>query len=115
MARTRGIVVRTFDASSVGDNGTAGPPMFAPYAYAVAADGRHYVICSEGVGWEVTDDRPLTVQTYAGTTYELSLFDVQWRAAADDASDVDLADHIRTFGSRLDANHYGWVARLSGK
>jgi hypothetical protein len=103
--RKRGITVRTFDAS----NGTERPMM--TYALAHGPDGRNYVICSEGVGWEVTTDEPLYVQTFSGG-YELSLAEVFTASAH--GTDVDLADHIRTFGSRLDSNHYMWHARLSG-
>lgn len=90
------------------DNGQA---PFYGYALAVSA-GKVYVICTEGVGWEVTSDRPLFVDSMAGG-YELPLAAVM--AAASLGKTVDLADHIRTFGSRLDSNHYQWHARLTGK
>lgn len=107
MTRNRGTIVRTFDAAREGMD----RPVYA-YAYAVGTDGRTYVICSEGVGWEVTEDRPLIVDTFGGE-YVMPLTEVRERA--ENGTDVDLADHIRTFGSRLDSNHYMWTARLSGK
>lgn len=110
--RKRGITVRTFDAGRIGD-GTDERPVYSPYGIADAPDGRTYVICSEGVGWEVTADRPLYVETFAGRGYELSLADIRDRAAS--GTDVDLADHVRTFGSRLDSNHWQWFGRLSGE
>lgn len=104
MARTRGITVRTLDLT-----GMTAAPVYE-YAMATGPDGTVYVICSEGVGWQVTPDRPLIVDTWSGEVTVI-LDDVRTAAAA--GTDVDLADHVRTFGSRLDSNHAMWVRRLT--
>lgn len=110
MARMRGITVRVFDAS-LADATPGNAPAYG-YALAEAPDGRTYAICSEGVGWEVTEDRPLIVDTFAGG-YPLTLADVRDRAER--GTDTDLADFVRVFGARLESNFYGWSQRLSGK
>lgn len=105
MSRNRGTVVRTLTLP----DGKPAPIM----RYALGTVGSDvYVICSEGVGWRITEDSPLYVQSMSGG-YELSLAEVF--TASVHGTDVDLADHIRTFGSRLDSNHYEWFHRLSGK
>lgn len=111
MTRKRGTMVRTFDASN---GGTFSPA----YRYALAWNSTTaYVICSEGVGWEVTADRPLIVDGWETTDggmcqveREMSLAEVITASVQGD--DVDLADFVRTFGGRLDANVYLWQSRL---
>jgi hypothetical protein len=103
-------MVRVFDASLT--DATPGNAPAYGYALAEAPDGRTYAICSEGVGWEVTEDRPLIVDTFAGG-YALSLSEVTDRAER--GTDVDLADFVRTFGARLESNFFQWSYRLSGK
>lgn len=111
MTRERGTVVRTFDASPE----HAGTSTFGPsytYAYAMGPDGTEYVVCSEGVGWVVDDSHPLVVDTFSGG-YSLPLDTVRDRAIA--GTDVDLADHVRTFGSRLESNFWSWHYRINGR
>lgn len=100
--RTRGTLVRTVPVSAT---------VHPSYAYAMATVGADtYVICSEGVGWKVTADEPLIVDTLLGT-HVMTVDEV--REAAEHGTDVDLADHVRTFGSRLESNFWGWHARLN--
>lgn len=106
--RTRGTIVRTFDA----------PHGMYGYAYAVGPDGTEYVICSEGVGWLVSDDVPLIVDTMSGPSgmygeYNMPLTEIRELAAR--GTDTDLADFVRVFGARLESNFYGWQRRLSGR
>lgn len=109
MTRKRGTMVRTIVMPE--DRQPA-------YRYALAWAGTTaYVICSEGVGWRVADDAPLTVDGYvktddglAVTSWDMSLAEVLTASVTGD--DVDLADFVRTFGSRLDSNVYMWQARL---
>jgi hypothetical protein len=97
-------MVRVFDAR----NGGTVPA----YGYALATvRGTAYVLCTEGVGWEVTEDRPLIVDTFGGE-YTLTLAEVRERAER--GTDTDLADFVRTFGARLDSNFYGWHRRING-
>lgn len=103
MARTRGITVRTLDMSDAAER-----PVYG-YALGRGNDGKTYVICTEGVGWEVTPDRPLFVDTWSGG-YDMPLSEVVDRAAH--GEDVDLADHVRTFGSRLESNFHMWSRRI---
>lgn len=73
-----------------------------PVAVGVAPDGTVYLICTEGVGWEVKDEgfegkSPEDLQDL--TTGEL----------------VDLADWVRVFGARLESNFWLWFNRLGGE
>jgi hypothetical protein len=105
MTRERGIMVRTLDLTGM----TAAPF----YSYALATVGSEsYVICSEGVGWLVSDDEPLYVDTMAGEVVVI-LADVL--TAARQGADVDLADFVRSFGDRLECNFYLWHRKLNGK
>lgn len=112
MTRERGTIVRTL----------AFPDGVHPaYVYALVWVGTDaYVICSEGVGWKVTTDEPLTVDGYRKTTHglaaaswDMSLAEVL--TASVHGRDVDLADFVRTFGDRLECNFYLWYQKLNGK
>lgn len=84
----------------------------AMYEYALATAGADtYVICSEGVGWKVSDSEPLTVDRWNGAAYDMPLTEVLHRA--DNGTDVDLADFVRTFGSRLESNFHAWHYRIN--
>jgi hypothetical protein len=92
---------------------------WTPYAMA-ERHGRLYVVCHEGVGWEVTDDRPLEVDVYAKRPGHMSIMPsfvaklspAEVRELATDQT-VDLADHVRQFGARLEGNFWSWHRRLS--
>jgi len=71
------------------------------------------VICTEGVGWECDMSGRLDVPLVNGYG---SMTDVQisssylWRLRSEET--VDLASHIRTFGSRLETNYWIWNRRI---
>lgn len=85
---------------------------FGPYA-AVERDGVLYVVCNEGVGWRVTEDQPLELDLYKRTPGKISIAPTlmatltidKVRALMTD-TEVDLADHIRRFGQRLEDNFW---------
>lgn len=86
-----------------------------PYAV-MEVGGRLYVVCNEGVGWEVTDESPLEVDLYPQygpgsfgifPAMEATLKPSEVRARATGEM-VDLADLIRTFGARLEDNFWTW-------
>lgn len=91
--RTRGIIVQPVKVPE-GAEFAYGPY----YSHVIAQDhtGQWYIICEEGVG------RPITDAELAQCTYTT------------DMPPVDLADFVRTFGSRLETNHYMWVRKLGG-
>ena len=69
-------------------------------------------ICNEGVGWLKNDDGRYLVSGYLGYS------DVVYRITEDEllsclsSEQVDLADFIRTFGSRLEANFDIWYHQI---
>jgi hypothetical protein len=81
-------------------------------AYAEQPDGTPVTICSEGVGWAPDPDGTLCVPYREG-------FMGAWVQVAPEAlaevptEDADLADLIRVFGSRLEANFDLWHRRLT--
>lgn len=93
----------------------------AGYGYAIAEhNGTLYALCSEGVGWPVSDDAPLHVDLYLHEPDTMHLLP-RWavllspdevRALATDEQ-VDLADFVRRFGARLESNFYLWHRELS--
>jgi hypothetical protein len=94
-----------------------------PYAV-IEKDGTMYVVCNEGVGWEITDEHPLEIDLYPHRDKDgkqsFSIFpamsaslkpeDVRDRTTE---TEVDLADHIRTFGARLESNFNEWYRALA--
>jgi len=94
-------------------------PGFAPYA-ATEHDGTLYVICNEGVGWEVTDTNPLPLDLYGRAEHSFSMAPNMRATLSPDevrslmtGDTVDLADHVRRFGDRLEVNFETWLGRLS--
>lgn len=104
--RTRGTIVRTLDLSEIADVSPA-----YGYAYATGTDGTEYVICTEGVGWKLTDSDPLVVD-YWDRVRMVPIATVRELAAR--GTDTDLADFVRVFGARLESNFYGWQRRIGG-
>lgn len=92
---------------------------FGPYAVAEHG-GTLYVLNTEGVGWVVTDEDPLQLDLYKKTEGRISIFP-SLRATLTPAevrelvtdTEVDLADHVRRFGARLEDNFWLWFRRLS--
>lgn len=126
--RTRGVKLRLLDLSipkaQIADlpdtHGKDVQVGFEPYAVA-EADDQLYVICHEGVGWKVDDDHPLRVELYVSEpdhiaivpSYVAKLTPAEVRAFTTD-EEVDLADHVRKFGARLEGNFWTWHRQLSG-
>jgi hypothetical protein len=92
------------------------------------ADGNLYVICTEGVGWEVAHAKPfimwvspswvdpngetLGANWGANTPVYLHPDEVE-RLTTDE--EVDIADFIREFGSRLEGNFALWHRTFTKK
>lgn len=106
-------------------------------------DGRVFAICTEGVGYEVTDEEPLELEFHgqylkrqgaswinqAGDSVEapvvesVTRFDFlpfgSYSIIPEDLANfpiketVDLADFVRTFGGRLEDNFWLWFKELS--
>lgn len=122
--RQRGVILHVIDFSRVlaevprEDDQTVDVG-FGPYAM-IEKDGLLYVVCNEGVGWEVTDTEPLQVDLYVTSpgylaimpSFRARLTPEEVRAAAT-GGPVDLADHVRRFGARLESNFSMWRDRLS--
>lgn len=90
-----------------------------PYALATAKDGTEYLIDTEGVGFPL-DDQPVQFDVFLSTETSFSMFPSVVSSmtreeihAAATGETVDLADHIRTFGARLDRNHHLWYDLLT--
>ena len=90
--------------------------VWGPYGVLVRGD-RVWVVNTEGVGAEVTDGSPFLLDLYPEfdggarsiapeMEARLDKQEVLARAQADKT--VDLADHIRIFGSRLESNFWTW-------
>lgn len=95
---------------------------FQPWAYGVAPDGRAYVICNEGVGWEVDyEDRKVHIDVHgsrpkadeSGKVFSIlpAVTAIMDRADVEEIltdEEIDLADLIRSFGQRLETNFALW-------
>lgn len=88
--RTRGIIVQPVKLPEGAEFGYG----WGRHAIAFDHMGTAYIICQEGVG------------------HAIMAADVD--QCTPDGPPVDLADFIRTFGHRLDENHYMWVRKLGG-
>jgi hypothetical protein len=91
---------------------------FAPWGVFTAADGQTVLVCVEGVGYLVTDDESTTasVSFYAhrksgdGSKFvgmapvASATVTLQELAALETGETVDLTDHVRSFGERLESN-----------
>lgn len=94
---------------------------FGPWA-AVEHGDRLYAVCVEGVGYEVTEAQPLELDLYKETPGHISIIP-SFRALLSPADvrdlitpeEVDLADHVRTFGARLEGNFWGLHQLLNDK
>lgn len=124
--RPRGVVLRVLDTDAICtavaeqlDNGSEYEVAFAPYAVAQTVNGMMFVICREGVGWQVSCTQPLQLDLYAKVTNAISVlpsFAVNLTPAQIDLHttevEIDLADLIRTFGGRLEDNFWAHYHRL---
>jgi hypothetical protein len=73
------------------------------------------VVGTEGVGYDSDDRGRITVLLQAGFLGHSAEVDISakhlWSLRS--AETVDLADHIRVFGDRLEDNHYIWHRRFT--
>lgn len=97
------------------------------YVAGEAEDGL-YVVCTEGVGWKVGPGEPFVMgvraswldlsgercsSMVANNEVYLSLYEVT--KAMEFGVDTDLADFVRSFGSRLEANFGIWHRKFNPK
>ena len=74
------------------------------------------VICSEGVGWEANEYGRINVPVYTDQGFWNSSYveiSTQMIAKFITEETVDLADHIRVFGDRLETNFAVWAQVLT--
>lgn len=76
---------------------------------AVVYGDKAFVICTEGVGREVTDERPTTGRD--GATFTRADI-VALLADGTERETRPLEDWVRTFGARLESNFYIWHRAL---
>jgi hypothetical protein len=129
--RARGVTLRVLDFTPlIADvpltdddraKETTPAPAFAPYAVA-ERDGHVWVVCNEGVGWDVTEDEPLTVDLYPQRPGHIAILP-KWQAGLGPdevrelatGEEIDLADLVRRFGGRLESNFWTWHRKLAAK
>ena len=73
-------------------------------------------VITEGVGWFADKDGGIPINFYAGGYGSGGYVDVteeELRGVISDKT-IDLADHIRTFGDRLETNFYIWQQYAKG-
>ena len=75
-------------------------------------DYQYAVICTEGVGWRSGPDQRITVPMECGL-FASNTVDLSWSLLKDIALNhnptlVDLKDHVRVFGERLENNWSLW-------
>jgi hypothetical protein len=89
------------------------------WALATAPDGTDYLVCEEGVGYPLHDtDNTFDVwfssehsfQMLPAMTLTLTADEVKALATGEV---VDLADHVRVFGGRLEDNFWLWHSTLA--
>jgi hypothetical protein len=142
--RPRGVTVKVLDLTDLAQEALewrqkTRPECFKATIYggdwAVAKDcyGTLFAICTEGVGFEVSEDEPLELEFHGnysvtenvieGPNPHKTTFDVlpfgSYELVPQDLLDypvkdeMDLADFVRTFGSRLESNFWLWFKELS--
>jgi hypothetical protein len=126
--RARGVLLTTLDfgrlTKTVRDRYAIPPDATVTLGYGYVLgrhNGRTYAICSEGVGWDITPPR-LTLDVYVaspGTTaiapqYAIELTPDEVLEYEQVYDVVDLADFVRGFGARLEANFWLWHRTLTG-
>ena len=108
MSRERGVEVEVLDyeklAAACHEYGLAAPS-YSGNAILRRRDGAAVVISYEGVANTELREGMVCVTTMFTEWQYLPL---EVAEACRTGERVDLADHIRTFGSRLDVNHWHW-------
>jgi hypothetical protein len=92
------------------------------YAYLPGKGGIDYerlaIICREGVGWTPNERALLPVMFHVGDGVTDALAWVGARRIQEQAltdEEVNLADFVRTFGTRLEANYMMWYRDLTAE
>lgn len=126
--RTRGITLTTLVlddvVAEVQRNAEANETVelvHQPYAAVEVVGGLLYVVCHEGVGWQVSEQEPLELPLHVRTPTGFGMFP-RWIANLSPAEvrahmtgePIDLADLVRSFGARLEANFWLWHRTLAG-
>jgi hypothetical protein len=82
--------------------------------------GQHHLISSEGVGWDLDNEEPVQLDVYETGDGKIHMMPIARanvllsEASALPATEQDLAEFIREFGSRLEGNFYEWHGILTG-
>lgn len=135
--RSRGVKIQVLDLSSLEASALTFRRIKEPtctkasihggkQAVGTTADGRVFLICTEGVGYEVTEDGGVEFEFHGNYTTDepnVTKFDFMPFASIElskaelleypVAEEVDLADHVRSFGARLEDNFWLWFKELS--
>jgi hypothetical protein len=141
--RPRGVMVKVLDMSELEASALEYRQRTHPDCYnakiyggktAVAEkDGKLFMICTEGVGYEVTDEEPAYFEFHGNyvirdeetgeivsgkESFDFMPFAEVTKTPAELMSypvveEVDLADFIRSFGARLESNFWLWFKELS--
>lgn len=77
--------------------------------------GEIAVVNVEGVGHIADENEKVNIYFTQYMSYIEVEIDLSELGGAVTDKEIDLADGIRTFGSRLDSNHYRWFHRYEGK
>ena len=101
MSRQRGVLLTELPELKDG---------LSPLYGTIDSNGRVHVLCSEGVGWTITD-KPFTTD-FAGDWTMQQIADLLTDGS--ERKVIDLADFIREFGFRLENNFHLWYAQLAG-
>lgn len=140
--RQRGVMLRKMDRDALSAMAVAHLKVSHPdvewvganpeYDYVVGtaeAEDKSFIICTEGVGWEFSHAKPFTMwvsplwvdpedgKTVGGmstASTPIYLHPDEVRRATSDV-EVDLADFVRTFGSRLEGNFHLWHRTFTAK
>ena len=75
------------------------------YTYGVLTDGEKVlVICTEGVSWEVTDEKPWVMEYPSGEDFGISRESLI-SLVCEGENVVSLDKFVRSFGARLECNY----------
>lgn len=93
------------------DEQITGP--FDSYALFVREDGLTLMVHSEGVAYEVRDDKPWKWSDYRDNIPSYGPQELHLIAMREQATLVDLAEWVRTFGARLENNFHLIYSRMT--
>ncbi|MGO2822526.1 MAG: hypothetical protein ACTIA5_17150 [Brachybacterium tyrofermentans] len=115
--RPAGAIATILDADVLLDSARAARPGSSidhgprPQMLLAVNHGELAVVNREGVGCISGDDKTVGVYFDLGGMWDVIPLPHSVIAHAATEEKVDLADGIRTFGGRLDSNHYTWFSR----